>query len=41
MTEAGPGDAYLFGSNEPHGSDALEETDLLEFFVPARPEYLD
>ena len=41
VTEAGPGDAYLFGSNEPHGSDALEETDLLEFFVPARPEYLD
>ena len=37
----GPGDGYLFNSNEPHGSVALEETDLVESFIPARPEYLD
>jgi quercetin dioxygenase-like cupin family protein len=37
----GPGDGYLFNSNEPHGSVALEETDLIECFTPARPEYLD
>jgi quercetin dioxygenase-like cupin family protein len=37
----GPGDGYLFQSNEPHGSVALEETDLIECFTPARPEYLD
>jgi quercetin dioxygenase-like cupin family protein len=37
----GPGDGYLFDSNEPHGSVALEETDLIECFTPARPEYLD
>jgi transaldolase len=36
-----PGDGYLFNSNEPHGSVALEETDLIECFSPARPEYLD
>lgn len=37
----GPGDGYLFNSYEPHGSVALEETDLIEWFAPARPEYLD
>jgi transaldolase len=37
----GPGEAYLFASNEPHGSVAIEETDLIEIFTPARPEYLD
>jgi len=37
----GPGDGYLFNSNEPHGSVALEETELIECFTPARPEYLD
>lgn len=37
----GPGDGYLFNSNEPHGSIALEETVLVESFTPARPEYLD
>ena len=37
----GPGDAYLFDSNEAHGSVALEETDLVECFTPARPEYVD
>jgi transaldolase len=37
----GPGDAYLFNTNEPHGSVTLEETELLECFTPSRPEYLD
>ncbi len=37
----GPGDAYLFDSNQAHGSVALEETDLVECFTPSRPEYLD
>ena len=37
----GPGDGYLFNSNEPHGSVALEKTELIECFTPARPEYLD
>jgi len=37
----GSGDGYMFDLNEPHGSIALEETDLIEFFNPARPEYLD
>jgi quercetin dioxygenase-like cupin family protein len=37
----GPGDGYLFNSNEPHGSVALEETVLVESFTPTRPEYLD
>lgn len=37
----GPGDGYLFNSNEPHGSVALEETVLAESFTPIRPEYLD
>ena len=37
----GPGDAYIFNSNEPHGSVAVEETELVECFTPCRPEYLD
>jgi transaldolase len=37
----GPGDGYLFNSNEPHGSVAIEDTDLIECFNPARTEYLD
>lgn len=37
----GPGDGYLFSSYEPHGSVAIEETELIETFTPARPEYLD
>lgn len=35
------GHGYLFNSNEPHGSVALEETELVECFTPMRPEYLD
>ncbi len=37
----GPGEGYLFHSDEPHGSVAIEATDLIESFTPARPEYLD
>lgn len=36
-----PGHGYLFGSNEPHGSVALEESEIIEIFTPGRPEYLD
>ncbi len=37
--EAGPGSAYLFGPDEPHGADILEESEVLEVFSPMRPEY--
>ena len=37
----GPGDGYLFNSNEPHGSVALEDSEIIECFTPMRPEYLD
>jgi quercetin dioxygenase-like cupin family protein len=33
------GDGYLFDSNEYHGSEALEDSELVECFTPARPEY--
>ena len=36
-----PGTGYLFGSNEPHGSVALEDSEIIECFTPMRPEYLD
>ena len=35
------GDGYIFESNEIHGSEILEDTELLEFFTPMRPEYAD
>jgi len=35
------GDGYIFGSNELHGSEVLEDTELIECFSPMRPEYLD
>ena len=38
---AEPGSAYVFGSNEPHGSVALEESEIVESFCPMRPEYQD
>jgi len=37
----GNGDGYIFGSNEPHGSEVLEDTELIECFTPMRPEYVD
>ena len=38
---AEPGSAYVFGSMEPHGSIALEDTVIIESFSPMRPEYKD
>lgn len=38
---AEPGTAYVFESMEPHGSVALEETEIIETFYPMRPEYRD
>ncbi len=35
------GDGYIFGSNESHGSEVLEDTELIECFTPMRPEYVD
>jgi quercetin dioxygenase-like cupin family protein len=35
------GDAYYFGPNEPHGSQMLEDTELLECFTPSRDDYKD
>ena len=36
----GPGDGYVFASREKHGSEALEDTDFVEFFAPCRREYI-
>ncbi len=41
VLELKAGDAYYFASNDPHGSDVLEETELLECFTPARDDYKD
>ncbi|HMF33247.1 MAG TPA: cupin domain-containing protein [Candidatus Lokiarchaeia archaeon] len=35
----GPGDSYVFGPNEKHGADVLEDSEVIEAFAPARPEY--
>ncbi len=35
------GDGYLFESEEYHGSEVLEDTELIECFSPFRPEYAD
>ena len=34
-----PGDGYFFGSNEVHGSEVLEDSQIIECFSPSRPEY--
>ncbi len=36
---AGPGDAYIFGPNEKHGAEVLEDAIVVETFSPSRPEY--
>lgn len=36
-----PGCGYIFDSNEEHGSEVLEDTELIESFTPMRPEYQD
>ncbi|MBN1836365.1 MAG: cupin domain-containing protein [Spirochaetales bacterium] len=38
LAEAGTG--YVFGPEEPHGAEALEDTEVVDFFTPMRPEYL-
>ena len=35
------GDAYYFASNDPHGSNILEDTELIECFAPSRDDYKD
>jgi quercetin dioxygenase-like cupin family protein len=35
------GDAYYFAANEAHGSEMLEDTELLECFSPSREDYKD
>jgi quercetin dioxygenase-like cupin family protein len=35
------GDAYYFAPNEAHGSEMLEDTELLECFCPSREDYKD
>ena len=39
--EAGPGDAYVFDAFVRHGTQALEDTEYVETFVPTREEYKD
>ena len=39
--EAGTGDSYVFGPFVKHGAIALEETEYVEVFSPARDEYKD
>jgi quercetin dioxygenase-like cupin family protein len=34
------GDSYIFNSNEAHGADVLEESDVVEIFIPCREEYI-
>ncbi len=33
------GDSYVFHSNEKHGAEILEDTDVVEVFSPSREEY--
>ncbi len=39
LAEAGT--SYVFGPNEKHGAQALEETEVVEVFAPMRPEYVE
>ncbi len=41
VLELKAGDAYYFASNDPHGSEVLEDTELLECFSPSRDDYKD
>lgn len=36
---AAPGDGYIFDSSEAHGSEVLEDSEIIECFTPMRPEY--
>ena len=33
------GESYVFGPNEKHGCDVIEDTIIIEAFAPSRPEY--
>jgi quercetin dioxygenase-like cupin family protein len=35
------GDSYVFDENEKHGAEILEDSQLIEVFVPFRKEYID
>jgi quercetin dioxygenase-like cupin family protein len=35
------GTSYVFDSMEEHGAEVLEESEVIEFFSPMRPEYAD
>jgi len=35
------GSSYVFDSEEYHGSEVLEDSELIESFTPMRPEYID
>ncbi|MDC7244506.1 MAG: cupin domain-containing protein [Sphaerochaetaceae bacterium] len=41
ILELKAGDAYYFASDDPHGSQVLEDTELLECFTPCREDYID
>lgn len=36
---AEPGTGWCFASNERHGAEVLEDSEAIECFTPARPEY--
>lgn len=35
------GESYLFAGMEEHGAEILEDSEVVECFAPARPEYAD
>ena len=35
------GDGYIFESNEKHGAEVLEVSEIIECFTPMRPDYVD
>ena len=37
---AEPGTGWCFASHERHGAEVLEDSEAIECFTPARPEYL-
>ena len=38
--EVKAGDSYYFNGNEEHGADTLEETEVIDIFMPLRKEYM-
>jgi quercetin dioxygenase-like cupin family protein len=38
--EALPGTGWCFASQQRHGAEVLEDSEVIECFVPMRPEYL-